>query len=109
LTVSADFSWVIGDNQYDNHVELCHIFRTSTYALDSELYFRRYRCLNPGMLLSKKNRFAGERTTVVLTVSGDFSWVIGDNKYDNQVDLCHTFPMSTYALDSEFILVDIVV
>jgi hypothetical protein len=54
LTVSGDFSWVIGDNQYDNHVELCHTFPTSTYALDSELYFSRYRCLNPGMLLSKK-------------------------------------------------------
>jgi hypothetical protein len=57
----------------------------STYALDSELYFGRYRCLNPGMLLSKKNIFAGGRTAVVLTVSGDFSWIIGDNQYDNHV------------------------
>jgi hypothetical protein len=58
LAVSGDFSWVISDNQYDNHVDLCHTFPTSTYALDSELYFRRYRCLNPGMLLSK-NRLQG--------------------------------------------------
>jgi hypothetical protein len=54
LAVSGDFSWVISDNQYDNDVELCHTFSTSTYALNSELYFRRYRYLNPGMLLSKK-------------------------------------------------------
>jgi hypothetical protein len=97
LAVSRDFSWVISDN----HVELCHTFPTSTYALNSELYFRRYRCLNPGMLLSKKNRFAGGRIAVVLAVSGDFSWVISDNKYDNHVEICHTFPTSTYALDSE--------
>jgi hypothetical protein len=54
LVISGDFSWVISDNQYENHVEPCHTFPTSTYALDSEFYFRRYRCLNPGMLLSKK-------------------------------------------------------
>jgi hypothetical protein len=54
LAVSGHFSWVISGNQWENHVELCHTFPTSTYALDSELYFRRYRCLNTGMLLSKK-------------------------------------------------------
>jgi hypothetical protein len=58
LSVSGDFSWVISGNQYDNHVELCHTFPTSTYSLDSELYFRRYRCLNPARLLSK-NRLHG--------------------------------------------------
>jgi hypothetical protein len=58
LSVSRGFSWVISGNQYENHVELCHTFSTSTYALDSELYFRRYRCLNLGMLLSK-NRLQG--------------------------------------------------
>ena len=57
LAVSGNFSWVISGNQWENHVELCHTFPTSTYALDSELYFRRYRCLNPGMLLSKKTDF----------------------------------------------------
>jgi hypothetical protein len=54
LADSGNFSWVISGNQWENHVELCHTFPTSTYALDSELYFRRYRCLNSGMLLSKK-------------------------------------------------------
>jgi hypothetical protein len=49
-----NFSWVISGDQWENHVELCHTFLTSTYALDSKLYFRRYRYLNPGMLLSKK-------------------------------------------------------
>jgi hypothetical protein len=58
FAVSGDFSCVISDNQYDNHVDLCHTFSTSTYTLDSKLYFRRYRCLNPGMLLSK-NRLQG--------------------------------------------------
>jgi hypothetical protein len=48
-----EFSWVISGNQWVNLVELCHTFPTSTYALDSELYFRRYRCLSPGRLLSK--------------------------------------------------------
>jgi hypothetical protein len=54
LVISGNFSWVISGDQWENHVELCHTFPTSTYALDSELYFSRYRCLNPGMLLSKK-------------------------------------------------------
>jgi hypothetical protein len=58
LSVSGDFSWVISGKQYNNHVNLCHTFPTSTYALDSELYFRRYRCLNPARLLSK-NRLQG--------------------------------------------------
>jgi hypothetical protein len=58
LAVSENFSWVISGNQRENHVDLCHTFPTSTYALDSELYFRRYRCSNPGMLLSK-NRLQG--------------------------------------------------
>jgi hypothetical protein len=56
LAVSGNFSWAISGNQWKNHVELCHTFLTSTYALDSELYFRRYRCLNPSMLLSKKKQ-----------------------------------------------------
>jgi hypothetical protein len=43
------------------NVRLCLIFPMSTYALDLELYFKRYRCLNPGMSLSKrqKNRLQG--------------------------------------------------
>jgi len=56
LAVSGNFSWVISDNQYDNHVGLCLIFLMSTYALDLELYFKRYRCLNPGMSLSKREK-----------------------------------------------------
>jgi hypothetical protein len=54
LVISGNFSWVISRDQWENHVELCHTFPMSTYALDSELYFSRYRCLNPGMLLSTK-------------------------------------------------------
>jgi hypothetical protein len=53
------------------------------------------------MLLSKKQIFAGGRTALVLADSGDFSWEISDNQYDNHVEFCHTFPTSTYALDSE--------
>jgi hypothetical protein len=53
LAVSGNFLWVISDNQYDNHVGLCLIFPISTYTLDLELYFKRYRCLNPGMSLPK--------------------------------------------------------
>ena len=74
LGISGNFSWVISGDQWVNHVELCHTFPTGTYALDSELYFKRYRCLNPGMLLSKKQISAGGRTTVVVVaVSGAFS------------------------------------
>jgi hypothetical protein len=58
LLVSGDFLWVISGNQYENHVDLCHTFPTSTYALDSEVYFGRYRCLNLARLLSK-NRLQG--------------------------------------------------
>jgi hypothetical protein len=56
LVISGNFSLVISGDQWENHVELCHTFPTSTYALDLELYFSRYRCLNPGMLLSKKKK-----------------------------------------------------
>jgi hypothetical protein len=43
------------------NVGFCLIFPMSTYALDLELYFKRYRCLNPGMSLPKgqKNRLQG--------------------------------------------------
>jgi hypothetical protein len=57
LVISGNFCGLISGNQWENHVDLCHTFSTSTYALDSELYFRRYHCLNPGMLLSKKTDF----------------------------------------------------
>jgi hypothetical protein len=57
LVISGNFSWAICGNKWENHVELCHTFPMSTYALDLELYFRSYRCLNPGMLLSKKTDF----------------------------------------------------
>jgi hypothetical protein len=61
LAVSGNVSWVLSDNQYDNHVGLCLIFPMGTYAVDLELYCKRYRCLNPGMSLSKrqKNRLQG--------------------------------------------------
>ena len=61
LAVSGNFSWVISVNQCGNHVGICLIFPMSTYALDLELYFKRYRCLNPGMSLSKRgeNRLQG--------------------------------------------------
>jgi hypothetical protein len=102
LGISGNFSWEIRGDQWENHVELCHTFPTSTYTFDSELYFKRYRCLNPGMLLSKKKQVsAGGRTAAVVAVSGEFSWKISGNQYENHVELCHTFPMSTYALDSE--------
>jgi hypothetical protein len=70
LAVYGNFSWAISGNQWENHVELCNTFPTSTYTLDSELYFRRYHCLNPGTLLSKKQIFAGGRTAVVLSFYG---------------------------------------
>jgi hypothetical protein len=53
LLVSEDFAWVISGNHCENHVDLCHIFLNSTYALDSDAYFRRYRILNSPRLLSK--------------------------------------------------------
>jgi hypothetical protein len=53
---SRDFWEFFVRNQWENHVELCHTFPTSTYALDLELYFKRYRCLNPGMSLPKRKK-----------------------------------------------------
>jgi hypothetical protein len=62
------------------------------------------------MWLSKKKQISADgRTTVVLAVFGDFSWVISDNQYDNYVDFCHTFPTSTYALNRSYKLGDIAV
>jgi hypothetical protein len=43
----------------------------------------------------------GGRTAVVLGISGTFSWAISGDQWENHVELCHTFPTSTYALDSE--------
>jgi hypothetical protein len=43
----------------------------------------------------------GGRTTVVLGISGHFSWAISGDQWGNHVELYHTFPTSTYALDSE--------
>jgi hypothetical protein len=43
----------------------------------------------------------GGRTTVVLVISGNFSWAISRDQWENHVDFCHTFPTSTYALDLE--------
>ena len=65
LAVSGNFSWVISINQYYNHVGLCLIFLMSTYALDLELYFKRYRCLNLGMSLSKRQRKTDYRVHLV--------------------------------------------
>jgi hypothetical protein len=73
LGISGNCSWEISGDQWENHVELYHTILTGTYALDSELYFKRYRCLNPSMLLSKKQFSAGGRTAVVVAVSGAFS------------------------------------
>ena len=65
LAVSGNFSWVISVNQYGNHVGICLIFPMSTYALDLELYFKRYRCLNLGMSLSKRQRKTDYRVHLV--------------------------------------------
>lgn len=43
----------------------------------------------------------GGRTAVVLGTSGNFSWAISRDQWENNVELCHTFPTSTYALDLE--------
>jgi hypothetical protein len=43
----------------------------------------------------------GGRTAVVLGISGNFSWAISGDQWENHVELCHTFPTSTYALDSD--------
>jgi hypothetical protein len=37
LGISVNFHGLVSGNKWDNHVELCHTFSTSTYALDSEL------------------------------------------------------------------------
>jgi hypothetical protein len=96
-----NFSWVISGDQWDNFVELFHTFPTSTYALDSELYFKRYRCLNPGMLLSKKTDFCMWANSSSISSFWVFFVGTSDNQYENHIELGHTFPTSTYALDSE--------
>jgi hypothetical protein len=50
-------------------------------------------------VLSKN--FVGGWTAVVLGISGNFRRLISGKQWDNHVEICHTFPMSTYALDSE--------
>jgi hypothetical protein len=45
--------------------------------------------------------FVSGWTAVVLEISGNFRGLISGNQWDNHVELCHTFPTSTYALDSE--------
>ena len=45
--------------------------------------------------------FVGGQTAVVLGISGNFSWEISGDQWENHVDLFFTFPTGTYALDSE--------
>jgi hypothetical protein len=45
--------------------------------------------------------FVSGWTAVVLGISGNFRGLISENQWDNHVEPCHTFPTSTYALDSE--------
>jgi hypothetical protein len=45
--------------------------------------------------------FVSGWTAVVLRISGNFRGLISGNQWDNHVELCHTFPTSTYALDLE--------
>jgi hypothetical protein len=54
-------------------------------------------------------KFCGRANSSSSSDFWDFSWVISDNQYENHVEPCHTFPMSTYALDSELYLEDITV
>jgi hypothetical protein len=42
--------------------------------------------------------FVSGWTAVVLGISGNFRGLISGNQWNNHVDLCHTFPTSTYAL-----------
>jgi hypothetical protein len=44
--------------------------------------------------------FGGGRTAVVLVVCGIFAGAISCNHYENHVELCHIFSLSTYAFDS---------
>jgi hypothetical protein len=43
----------------------------------------------------------GGWTTIVLAVSGHFSWEINGNQFGDHVELCITFPMNIYALNLE--------
>jgi hypothetical protein len=45
--------------------------------------------------------FVSGWTAVVLEISGNFRGLTSENQWDNHVELYHTFPTSTYALDSE--------
>jgi hypothetical protein len=65
LGISGNFRWLISGKQWDNHVELCHTFPMSTYALDLKLYCKRYRCLNPGISLSKREKKTDYRVYLV--------------------------------------------
>jgi hypothetical protein len=59
------------------------------------------RCCVCELVEVLSRNLVGGRTTVVLAVSGNFSWVISDKQYENYVELFHTFPTSTYALNLE--------
>jgi hypothetical protein len=59
------------------------------------------RCCVCELVEVLSRNLVGGRAEVVLAVSGNFSWVISDKQYENHVELCHTFPTSTYALNSE--------
>jgi hypothetical protein len=67
------------------------------------------RCYVCELVEVLSRNLVGGRTARVLVISGNFSWVISGDQWDNHVELCHTFTTSTYALDSELYLVDIAV
>ena len=60
-----------------------------------------FTCLPMRIGIGAVQIFVGGRTTVVLGISGNFSWAISGDQWENHVELCHTFPTSTYALDLE--------
>jgi hypothetical protein len=59
------------------------------------------RCCVCELVEVLSRNLVGGRTAIVLAVSVNFLWVINGDQWENHVDLCHTFPTSTYSLDSE--------
>jgi hypothetical protein len=58
-------------------------------------------CLSLRIGRGAVQKFCEWVTAVVLVISRNFLGLISGNQWDNHLELYHTFPTSTYALDSE--------
>jgi hypothetical protein len=106
LRVGASFKWRIGGKKEGGKVETQGDLEVIyVFALKFNWLYV-YLCKSVEVM---SRIFVGGRTTAILVVSGDFSWVTIGNQWENHVELCHTIPRVLMRSIRSYILGDITV